>query len=215
MTSKRDPQLCTSGVCARFLAFFFFFRFVDIFKTCNCHCCSAGRGKKITTTISVVWRDHVQHFWVDYALKDESSISVAPPPKFADLVQLSLAVSKMRALQLYSPTSFHHVRCLLWFTITSLQKVDWGWEAPPVWPPPGQFRRNDDRCVVTVVYGITSWQQSHCNRFHLNYLKQVRSKSPLLPRLSHSTIYRRRKKKKEKKTSTTAESETISIGLYH
>lgn len=24
------------------------------------------------------WRDHVQHFWVDYALKDESSISVAP-----------------------------------------------------------------------------------------------------------------------------------------
>lgn len=111
MTSKRDPQLCTSGVCAHFLAFFFFFRFVDIFKTCNCHCCSAGRGKKITTTITVGVKRSCPALlgrlciegWIKH---------FGCPPKFADLVQLSLAVSKMRALQLYSPTSFHHVRCL-------------------------------------------------------------------------------------------------------
>lgn len=71
----------------------------------------SGEGKKITTTITVGVKRSCPALlgrlciegWIKH---------FGCPPKFADLVRLSLAVSKMRALQLYSPTSFHHVRCL-------------------------------------------------------------------------------------------------------
>lgn len=79
MTSKKgSTALHQRSVCSLPHYFIFFFRFVDIFKTCNCHCCSTGREKKNHFPSAWEWRDHVQHFWVDYALKDESSISVPP-----------------------------------------------------------------------------------------------------------------------------------------
>lgn len=153
----------------------------------------------------------VQRFCVDYALKNEAGISVAP--------------QSLMILFNYRFPKWGHYSCpprhlfttfgfsLICNNLPAVGRLG-GEGAPPLWPP-GQFWRNDDRCVVTVLwraYGITSWQQSHCNRFHLNYLKQVRLKSLLLPRLLHSTIYMSEKRIKQ---STTAESETISVGLWH
>lgn len=76
MTRKRDPQLCASGACAHFLPFFFFWWH---FQNMQPSLLLSEEGKKKTHFPSAwEWRDHVQHFWVNYASKDESSILVVP-----------------------------------------------------------------------------------------------------------------------------------------
>lgn len=58
--------------------FFSFSGLLTFSKHATVTAAQRGGGKKSLPPSPWEWRDHVQHFWVDYALKDESSISVAP-----------------------------------------------------------------------------------------------------------------------------------------